>query len=63
MGNGNLLQYSCLENFKHRGASRVTVQGVAESDMIERLSRAATLLIHIQFELSKKPITTARKCP
>ena len=31
-GNGNLLQYSCLENSKDRGAS---VHAVAESDTTE----------------------------
>ena len=30
-GNGNPLQYSCLENPMDRGAGRATVQGVAES--------------------------------
>ena len=30
-GNGNLLQYSCLENSMDRGAWRVTVHGVAKS--------------------------------
>ena len=30
-GNGNLLQYSCLENPKDRGAWRATVHGVAKS--------------------------------
>ena len=28
---GNPLQYSCLENFKDRGASQATVCGVSES--------------------------------
>ena len=33
-GNGNPLQYSCLENFMERGACWTTVHGVAkESDM------------------------------
>ena len=31
VGNGNLLQYSCLENSKDRGAWWVTVHGVAKS--------------------------------
>ena len=30
-GNGNPLQYSCLENFTDRGAWQVTVHGVAKS--------------------------------
>ena len=33
-GNGNPLQYSCLENPMDRGAWRTTVHGVAESDMM-----------------------------
>ena len=34
-GNGNPFQYSCLENPMDRGAWRVTVHGIAESDMTE----------------------------
>ena len=30
-GNGNPLQYSCLENFMDRGAWQATVPGAAES--------------------------------
>ena len=30
-GNGNPLQYSCLENSKDRGAWRATVHGIAKS--------------------------------
>ena len=30
-GNGNLLQYSCLENSIDRGAWQATVHGVAQS--------------------------------
>ena len=42
VGNGSLLQYSCLENSIHRGARQATVQGVAESDKTERLSTITT---------------------
>ena len=31
VGNGNLLQYSCLENSMDRGAREATVHGVAKS--------------------------------
>ena len=34
-GNGNLLQYSCLENPMDRGAWQATAHGVADSDMTE----------------------------
>ena len=34
-GNGNPLQYSCLDKPVDRGASRATVHGVSESDMTE----------------------------
>ena len=30
-GNGNLLQYSCLENSKDRGSWRATIHGVTKS--------------------------------
>ena len=32
-GNGNPLQYSCLENSMDRGAWQATVHGIAESNM------------------------------
>ena len=35
VGNGNPLQYSCLENFMDRGAWWAAVQGVTELDMAE----------------------------
>ena len=34
-GNGNPLQYSCLENRMDGGAWWATVHGIAESDMTE----------------------------
>ena len=37
-GNGNLLQYSCLENPVDRGAWWTTVHGVTELDTAEQLS-------------------------
>jgi len=37
-GDGNPLQYSCLENPIDRGAWWITVPGMAESDTTEQLS-------------------------
>ena len=34
-GNGNSLQYSCLENSVDRGAWQATVHEISESDMTE----------------------------
>ena len=41
-GNGNPLQYSCLENPTDRGASWATVHEVAQLDMTETISTVST---------------------
>ena len=48
-GNGNPLQYSCLENSMDRRAWQTTVQGVTkELDMTEQLSVHAHVHTHTQ---------------
>ena len=37
-GNGNSLQYSCLENSVYRGAWQAIVHGVKDSDRTENLN-------------------------
>ena len=45
-GHGNPLQYSCLENSMDRGAWRVTVQRVAESDTTEATKQQQHVDMH-----------------
>ena len=49
-GNGNPLQYSCLENSMDRGVWRATIHGVTESDTTERLSIRTYIHPHFTFE-------------
>ena len=48
-GNGNPLQYSCLENPKDRGAWRTTVHEVTKSQTrLKRLSTRAYINLHVR---------------
>ena len=52
-GNGNPLQYSCLENPRDRGAWRAAVYGVAQSwTRLKRLSSSSSFSISLSNEYS-----------
>ena len=46
VGNGNPLQYSCLENSMDRGAWRATVHGVTQSWTLLSMSACARAHTH-----------------
>ena len=51
-GNGNPLQYSCLENPMHRGAWWAAVHGVAESQ-----TRLSMGMIYLSYKVHPPPQT------
>ena len=46
VGNGNPLQYSCLESSMDSGASWAIIQRIAESDMTERAHTPLQCILH-----------------
>ena len=51
-GHGNLLQYSCLENPRDRGAWRAAVHKVTQLDPTEPLSSSSSRALCTYYKLS-----------
>ena len=51
-GNGNPLQYSCLESFVDRGAWRAIVHGIAELDTTARLTLNTNFMVNMYPDLT-----------
>ena len=49
VGNGNPLQYPCLENSMDKGAWWTIVHGIAESDRAEHTQHAKDYIVYPQF--------------
>ena len=57
-GNGNPLQYSCLENLMDRGSWWATVYGVAKSQLSDFTSLHIQFYIHMYIVESTKQVGT-----
>ena len=61
-GNGNPLQYSCLENSTDRGGWQATVHEVAESGITEKLTFSqAYLVVDLGITLLRKRVKQGEK--
>ena len=58
-GDGNPLQYSCLENPLDRGVWRATVPEITELDMTELLTQKLRYLVQV-YSLSAFPLPAGR---
>ena len=57
VGNGNLLQYSCLENSMGRGAWQTTIHRATESDMTEH-THTQVHIIFIELDTGVLPVNS-----